>query len=157
MDAPKGRYRIEEKEGRLVVTDTFTGAPVSSTPPSSLPSRTSERGVGPVGAAPLGLLDRYGRLLLRLVVNRWDGQGRAVVAWRWEQNGRRRQWDASLGPAEQKRLSRALAAFSAFPVFVLAAIFAGPVVWMLLPIALAATFWGVWAVMRLTRETGSSG
>jgi hypothetical protein len=156
MDAPKGRYRVEEKDGRLTVIDTLTGAPASSATPSRGPSAPPHR-PGAVSRPP-GLFERYGRLLLSLVVDRWDGDGRAILSWEWEQNGRKQRWDAALGPAEQKRLARALAAVSSFPVFVLVAIFAGPgLVWPLLPIALPLTFWGVWAIMRLKRETGISG
>ena len=99
-------------------------------------------------------IDRFGRLLLSLVVKRWDEEGRAVVAWEWEQNGLKKRWDAALGPAEQRRLGRALVAVCAFPLFVLFTIFAGAgLTWLLLPLALPATFWGVWAIMRLKRET----
>ncbi len=151
MDAPKGRYRVEEKDGRLTVIDTLTGAPISSPGAAAPPPK------GPgIVSSPTGLFDRYGRLLLGLVVRRWDEQGRAVLAWEWEQNGRKQRWDAALGPAEQKRLGRALIAVSAFPLFVLFTIFAGAgLTWLLLPLALPATFWGIWAIMRLKRETGA--
>jgi len=153
MDAPKGRYRVEEKDGRLTVIDTATGAPATSVTPSPR-ADASPRGPAAISTPP-GLLDRYGRLLLSLVVRRWDEEGRAVVAWEWEQNGRKQRWDAALGPAEQKRLGRALIAVSAFPIFVLFTIFAGSgLTWLLLPLALPAAFWGVWAIMRLKRDTG---
>jgi hypothetical protein len=154
MDAPQGRYRVEEKDGRLIVIDTRTGAPAAPFSPS-VAQPPSQRSAGPIAPPPPGLVDRYGAVLLRLVVRSWDGQGRAVVAWRWLESGRGRRWDASLGPAEQKRLARGLAAFTAFPLFLLLAIFAGPGAWLLFPVALAATFWGLWSVRRLTRETGS--
>lgn len=156
MDAPKGRYRVEEKDGRLVVIDTATGAPASSVSPSPGPQAAPRREPAGFGRRP-GLLDLYGRLLLRIVVNRWEPDGRAVIAWEWEQNGRTERWDAELGPAEQRRLGRALAAISAFPLFVLLSIFGGSVFWPFLPFALPAAFWGVWAAMRLQRETGGSG
>lgn len=153
MDAPKGRYRVEEKDGRLTVIDTASGAPASPVSPPT--GQGAPRPRQPGGAdRPPGLFERYGRLLLSLVVNRWDEQDRAILAWEWEQDGRTERWDASLGPAEQKRLGRALAAVSAFPILILFTIFAGfGLVWLLLPIALPLTFWGVWAVMRLKRET----
>ncbi len=157
MDAPKGRYRVEEKDGRLVVIDTATGAPASSVSPFPAPRAPPPRPEPGGLARPTGLIDRYGRLLLRLVVKRWESDGRAIVAWEWEQNGRARRWDAALGPAEQRRLGRALAGISAFPLAVLLSILAGPVFWPILPFALPATFWGVWAVMRLQRETDGSG
>jgi hypothetical protein len=157
MDAPRGRYRVEEKDGRLTVIDTVTGAPASSVTPPPGGGASPPHWPGLVSGPP-GLVDRYGRLLLGLVVNRWDEGGRAVVNWEWEQNGRKRRWDAALGPAEQRRLGRALAAVSPFPIFVLFTIFAGSgLTWLLLPIALPATFWGVWAIMRLKRATGTAG
>lgn len=155
MDAPKGRYRVEEKDGRLTVIDTATGAPASSVNPPPASHTPPPNGPGAVSSPP-GVVDRYGRLLLSLVVKRRDEQGRAILAWEWEQNGRKQRWDAALGPAEQRRLGRALAAISAFPIFVLFTILAGSgVSWFLLPLALPATFWGVLAVTRLKRETGS--
>jgi hypothetical protein len=159
MDAPRGRYRIEEKDGRLVVIDTATGAPASSVSTPAPPSPRPRAGHGPEAPArPQGLLDRYGRLLLALVVDRWDGNGRAVVKWEWEQNGRPRRWDAILEAPEQKRLGRSLAAVTAFPIAILLFIFAGSgLAWPILPFALAAVFWGVWSIVRLQRQTGSDG
>ncbi|HEX8623567.1 MAG TPA: hypothetical protein VF782_00670 [Allosphingosinicella sp.] len=157
MDAPKGRYRVEEKDGRLTVIDTLTGAPASSVRSRPGPGAPPPHRPGAVSRPP-GLFERYGRLLLGLVVSRWDSEGRAVLGWEWEQNGRKQRWDAALGPAEQKRLGRALAAVSAFPLFVLVTIFAGAgLTWPLLSIALPAAFWGVHAIVRLKRETGASG
>jgi hypothetical protein len=136
MDAPGGRYRVEEKDGRLTVIDIATGARASPVTPSPKPGGAPPGGAGGVSSPP-GLVDRYGRLLLSLVVRRWD---------------------AALGPAEQKRLGRALVAVSVFPIFVLFAIFAGTsLIWLLLPIVLPAAFWGVGAVMRLKRDTGKIG
>ena len=151
MDAPKGRYRVEEKDGRLTVIDTATGAPASPVNPTG--NGAAPKGPGAVSSPP-GLADRYGRLLLGLVVDRWQDDGRAVIAWRWERNGRKERWDARLGAAEQKRLGRALSGVSAFPILVLVSIFAGfGSALLLLPLALAATLWGVWAIGRLKRET----
>ena len=154
MDAPKGRYRVEEKDGRLVTIDTHTGAPIPlpgvSTPAS--PKRPS----GPVAPAPPGLVDRAARALLPLAVNHWDEQGRAIVAWQWEQNGRTRRWDAALDSAQQRRLGRGLLAFAAFPVAILLSIFTGGGALLLIPVAVPATLWGVWAVVRLQRQTGGT-
>lgn len=156
MDAPKGRYRVEEKDGRLTVIDTATGAPASPVAGPPTPGAAPSNRPGTISSPP-GLFNRYGRLLLSLVVSRWDEQGRAVVAWQWEQNGRKQRWDAALGPSEQRRLGRALAAVSAFPLFVLLTIFAGPgLIWLLLPLALPAAFWGVWSIMRLKRDTSGA-
>lgn len=153
MDAPKGRYRVEEKDGRLTVIDTVTGAPATSVTEPHPP-----RPPGAPGAIerPAGLLDRYGRLLLSLAVRRWDEKGRALVRWEWEQNGQSRRWHAALGSAEQRRFGRALAAVTAFPILVLLTIVGGPGFW-LLPIAFPLTVWGVWAITRLQRETDPGG
>lgn len=154
MDAPKGRYRVEEKDGRLTVIDTATGAPASSVSPPPRPGAASPNGAGAVSSPP-GVIDRYGRLLLGLVVKSWDKEGRAVVDWKWEENGRKQRWEAVLGAEEQRRLGRALVAMSAFPLLVLFTIFGGfGLAFLLLPVALPATFWGVWVIMRLHRETG---
>ena len=61
MDAPKGRYRVEEKDGRLVVIDTATGAPIDSPgPAASGPApRGPSRPAGPVAPPPPGIADRY--------------------------------------------------------------------------------------------------
>jgi hypothetical protein len=148
MDAPKGRYRVEEKDGRLVVIDTATGARASS--PGPPPPRGSE----PVTHEP-GLFDRLGRMMLRLAVARWDEQGRAVIAWEWQENGKTKRWDATLDSAQQRRLSRALLAFAAFPITVLLAILGGAgQVWPLIPVAIVSSFWAVWTIHRLRRQTG---
>jgi hypothetical protein len=155
MDAPKGRYRVEEKDGRLTVIDTLTGAPASPVAPPPGPGARPMRGPGIVSSQP-GLVDRYGRLLLGLVVSGWNEEGRAVLAWEWEQNGRKQRWDAALDPSQQRRLGRALAAISAFPLFVLFTILAGSgLAWFLLPVALPAAFWGVWTIVRLKHETAN--
>lgn len=152
MDAPKGRYRVEEKDGRLTVIDTLTGAPASAVTAPRPP-----HGPGAV-SSPASLLDRYAQLLLRLVVRRRDEEGRAIVAWEWEQNGRKQRWNAALGPSEQKRLGRALAGISAFPILVFLSILLGAgLALFLLPVALPLTFWGIWAIGRLRRETGTGG
>lgn len=158
MDAPRGRYRVEEKDGRLVVIDTVTGAPASSS--SAAPRGPIVPGKplvsGPI-ARPPAFFDRVGRQLLRLVVRRWDEQGRAIIAWEWGERGRIQRWDAALGPAQQRRLGRALLGFFAFPLLVLASIFGGgALAWPLMLVALPAAFWGVWSIQRLSRETGGS-
>jgi hypothetical protein len=148
MDAPKGRYRVEEKDGRLVVIDTATGARASS------PGPPPPRGSDPVGREP-GLFDRLGRMILRLAVARWDEHGRAVIAWEWEENGKTKRWDAVLDPAQQRRLARALLAFLAFPIAVMLTILGGAgLVWPVVPIAFLSAFWAVWTIHRLRRQTG---
>ena len=156
MDAPKGRYRVEEKDGRLVVIDTASGRPIS--PPGPPSSGAAPGRGGPIAPPPPGLADRLGRLLLHLAVSRWDEQGRAVVAWEWGENGRVSRWDAALDVRQQRRLGRALLAFAAFPLLVFLSIFGSPaLLWPLMPLALAGTFWGVWSLVRLQRETRAPG
>jgi hypothetical protein len=151
MDAPRGRYRVEEKDGRLIVIDTHTGAPIPS-PALSAPGAAPR---GPVAPPSPALYDRLGRLLLHLAVKSWDEQGRAIIAWEWEQNGRKKRWDARLGPAHQRRLGRALLAFSSFPLAVLLSIFFAPF-WLVLPFALPATVWGAWSIVRIRGETAGA-
>ncbi|HEX9965642.1 MAG TPA: hypothetical protein VGB04_11740 [Allosphingosinicella sp.] len=157
MDAPKGRYRVEEKDGRLIVIDTVSGSPVSP----QMPRPGEGPGVPAHPAGPLtrppGLIDRLGRALLHLTVSRWDEQGRAVVAWEWEENGRKRRWDAALDPGQQRRLGRALLAAATFPLVILLSILGGFEMLWLLTIAGPAILWGVLAVVRLQRETGARG
>jgi hypothetical protein len=153
MDAPKGRYRVEEKDGRLVVIDTLTGAPISS--PGIPPPGASPRAAGPVAPRSPALVDLIARPLLRLAVSRTDDSGRAVIAWEWTENGRTRRWDATLDPAQQRRLGRALLAFAALPLTVVASIvFGGAALW-LLPVALPATLLGAASVARLRRQTSA--
>jgi hypothetical protein len=148
MDAPKGRYRVEEKDGRLVVIDTATGAPASA--PGPPPPRL---GSGPVTQEP-GLSDRLARLVLRLAVKGWDDQGRALVAWEWKEGEAVRRWDAVLD-AGQRRLGRALLAFAAFPITILLSILFGALsAWPLIAAAFPASAWGVWTIQRLMAETG---
>jgi hypothetical protein len=158
MDAPKGRYRIEEKDGRLVVFDTATGSRLSPSfpsPPGTAPGAPPPP-AGGIARSP-GIIDRIGRRLLSLTVSRWDEQGRAILAWEWEQNGHKRRWDAALDPAQQKRLGRAMVAFTAFPLFVLLTIGTGGSLLWLFPLALPATLWGIWAIIRLNHETNGGG
>ncbi|HEX8379730.1 MAG TPA: hypothetical protein VF619_04160 [Allosphingosinicella sp.] len=155
MDAPKGRYRVEEKDGRLVVIDTAAEAPLKARRVS--PSAGPPGPGGPASPPSPNLFDRLGRLLLNLVVDRWDEQGRAVVAWAWEENGRPRRWDAALDPGRQRRLGRAMLAFAAFPLVILLSVFGSVgLLWLLVPV-LPAGLWGVWSVVRLQRETGARG
>jgi hypothetical protein len=149
MDAPKGRYRVEEKDGRLVVIDTATGSPASS--PGPPPPRL---GAGPVAQEP-GLAERLGRAMLRLAVRRWDEQGRAVVAWQWKEGDQLRRWNATLDSGQQRRFGRALLAFAAFPIVLLLSILFGALqAWPLVAAAFAASAWGVRSIQRLMAETG---
>jgi hypothetical protein len=155
MDAPKGRYRVEEKDGRLVVIDTATGSSVSPPPPGA-PGRAPAppRGAFRSEAGAPNLFDRLGRLLLHLAVDHWDERGRAVVGWQWEENGRSRRWDAALDAGQQRRLGRALLAFASFPLVILLSTFGSFALLWLLAAAVPAALWGLWSVVRLQRETG---
>jgi hypothetical protein len=155
MDAPKGRYRVVEKDGRLVVIDDATESPMSS--PAVASPGIGRRPAAPAAPLPPAGAGRLARLLLRLVVDRWDEGGRAIVGWEWEENGRKRRWDAALDAAQQRRLGRALLAFASFPLVILLSVVGSFVLLWLLVLALPATFWGAWSVTRLQRETGARG
>ncbi|HEX9947594.1 MAG TPA: hypothetical protein VGA98_08645, partial [Allosphingosinicella sp.] len=86
MDAPKGRYRVIEEDGRLVVIDNESGTPIPSSlvpPRRPRPGRSPASPPVPVAPAGPGPLDRAGDFLLAVVAREWDSQGRAVIAWRW--------------------------------------------------------------------------
>src|SRR5688572_20500555 len=134
MDAPQGRYRVIEKDGRLVVIDNRTGAPASS-PVVPPPPRMAGRG-GPVqSASPVtaakGGLDTLIDMALRLAVTEWDSEGRAVVRWEWKQNGREQRWDAALDTEQQRRLGLALIYAALLPgLFLLLAVLLGSWAWL---------------------------
>lgn len=156
MDAPKGRYRVVEKDGRLVVIDNLTGGPIPSSiaPPPARPGRPAASPAGPVAPAGPGLIDRAADRLLALAVREWDEQGRAVVAWKWEQNGREKRWDAALDAGQQRRLGRALFALCSAPLVPLLIVFGDALtaaVGALLAVPLAG--WGAIRLHRLVRET----
>jgi len=114
MDAPKGRYSIVEKGGRLIVIDNATGGPASpvsrpiepeavrprtttapATSSASTPTQPrqdaatapSARRRDPPFAGPGVLPGTFARLLVRLVTSGRDAQGRALIRWKWETNG----------------------------------------------------------------------
>jgi hypothetical protein len=153
MEAPRSRYRVEERNGRLVVTDTASGVPVSSLgaapPPRGLDlAGGADRPIARVG----GLRDSAGAFLVKRAAKSWDSEGRAVVAWEWEVNGRKRRWDAALDEAQQRRLGRALLAFvnaaAAGAVLVLAGL---PFLAVLAAAPLLIRGW--WGLSRLQSET----
>jgi len=153
MDAPKGRYSVVEKDGRLVVIDNGTGTPIPSTltPPRG---RSGGLSAAPVEPAPPGPVDRAARALLRLAVRRWDAEGRAVIAWQWEQNGRAKRWDALLDERQQRRLGRALLATASPPALILLLFLIDEGVGALaMLVAILPLFWGFLALQRLYRET----
>lgn len=152
MDPPKGRYSVVEKDGRLIVIDNGTGAPI----PSSFapPVQGGRPSAGPVGGGDPGALDRAADLLLALVVRRRDSDGRAVIAWEWRENGKVKRWDAALDHGQQRRMGRALVALVAAPVLLILFIFADAglaglaMLLMLPPLA-----WAAILLRRLYRET----
>jgi hypothetical protein len=152
MDAPRGRYRIVEKDGRLVVIDN--GKPL---PPSVAPPPRSGRGpmpAPPVGPAGPAAIDRAADLLLKLAVTRWDNEGRAVIAWKWRQNRQERRWDALLDDRQQRRLGRALLAVAAAAALIaLLFVFDAALAPVGTMVALPPLLWGVASIRRLYRET----
>ena len=154
MDAPKSRYRVVEKDGRLVVIDNATGAPASEPAPRAPGSvRSGAAGPAPLIAQGRSAVDGAADFLLALVTREWDGEGRAVIAWEWKEGGRTRRWDARLDPGQQRRLGRALLGVAALPLLVLAFIVgSGALIWLGAAISLPAVFWGVAGIRRLQRE-----
>ena len=161
MDAPQGRYRVVEKDGRLVVIDNQTGSPIPSTvasPPPPRPGRGAAASAGPVAPAGPGPIDRAGGLLLALAAKRWDSQGRAVIAWEWRENDKVKRWDAALDPGQQRQLGRALLAIAAAPVaLVLAVVTGGALFGLALILAFPLVAWGAFSLRRLHRETHDPG
>jgi hypothetical protein len=157
MDAPQGRYRVIEKEGRLVVIDNRTGAPISSgigSPPSPRPGGGPPLSPGPVSPAAPGPLDRAADALVAIAAKRWEADGRAVIAWEWRENGRVKRWDAALDRVQQRRLGRALLGLLAAPMLILLATIAGFQAFGLLAIlAVGSLAYGLFALRRLHRES----
>jgi hypothetical protein len=153
MEAPKGRYRVEEKDGRLVVFDN--GAPIDS----SIPSRSGSPGTGPSGpiAPGKGAIDSIADFLLGIVVREWDEEGRAVIRWQWNDKGTVRRWDARLDARQQRRLARALLRLCAAPFFILAFVVgSNPFSWIVAALALPTVIWGLASILRLQSETAGS-
>lgn len=156
MDAPKGRYSVVEKDGRLVVIDNGTGAPIPSSvaPPPGRAGRGAGSAPTPISAADPGPLDRAAAFLLAVAAKEWDAQGRAIIAWRWRQNGQVKRWDAALDEAEQRRMGRALLALCAAPLFLIFLIFSDGALFgagTLLTLPLLA--WAAFSLFRLYGET----
>ena len=148
MDAPKGRYRVIEKDGRLIVIDNETGEPAStSTPPPR--SRDSS----PVSTARSGF-QAFADFLLGIAVTGYDEQGRAVIHWTWKEKGRERRWDAWLDSGEQRRMGRALAAIALAPLLVfIFAMASGLFLWLGIALTMGPILWGISVIMRLRAET----
>lgn len=157
MDAPQGRYQVVEKDGRLVVIDNQTGAPIPSSvvpPPSSRPGRGAAAPAGPVAPAGPGPVDRAADALLALAAKRWDGEGRAVIAWEWRENNKVKRWDAALDRGQQRRMGRALLALAAGPLLlILAMLVDGGLFGLAIIFAMPPLLWAVFSLRRLHRET----
>ena len=156
MDAPKGRYRVVEKDGRLIVIDNGTGRPIPSsmTPPPGRRRGSAGPPAAPVEPAGPGPLDRAADFVLACAVKQWDGEGRAVIGWELGEPGKGQRWDAVLDEAEQRRLGRALLGLGAAPVFlaflILAdgTLFAAGALLSLPPLA-----WAIVSILRLYADT----
>ena len=160
MEAPRGRYRVLEKDGRLVVIDNETGAPIPSSIESLQSARPGRPGASPSPVAPAGPgpIDRAADVLLAIAARERDPQGRAIIAWTWQQNGQERRWDAALDAGQQRRLGRALLAFSAAPLLLFFLLVTGAgalTVGMVVVLPLAG--WGALSIRRLYRETNDPG
>ncbi|HEX8238244.1 MAG TPA: hypothetical protein VF574_00710 [Allosphingosinicella sp.] len=156
MDAPRGRYSVIEKDGRLVVIDNGTGAPIPSSlaPPPAARGGTASTGTSPVAGAGPGTIDVAAGALLAVAAKGWDSEGRAIIAWRWEQNEQQKRWDAVLDERQQRRMGRALLALCLAPPAVLLLMVAGGSGIGLLAVpALLLPLWGALSLRRLYRET----
>jgi hypothetical protein len=166
MEAPKGRYSVVEKDGRLVVIDNSTGGPAMPAMPSPRPGRpagSSMQAPSPgrlaVSAPPIvaakGMLDSAADFLLTLAVKEWDADGYAVVGWEWKENGKKKRWDARLDPAAQRRLGRALLRLASAPLFILwLVVLSGPIMWIALALTAVPVATAVHRIAKLQRETG---
>jgi hypothetical protein len=153
MDAPQGRYKVVEKDGRLIVIDNATGQPASGTATPARPPTPGRSGSSPVAPAK-STIDSFADSLLRLAVREWDDQGRAIIHWSWKQNGKEQRWDAWLDQAEQKRFGRALVAIAAAPLFVFFFIFtSGLLLWLGMLLTVGPVIWGFRSISRLQSET----
>jgi hypothetical protein len=160
MEAPKGRYSVVEKDGRLVVIDNATGTPATSSIPPPRSGRGERPGLSPAPIVPArGTIDAVADFLLALAVKEWDAEGKAVVAWEWKQNGKPKRWDARLDTTQQRRLGRALLSFAAGPLLILSVILlSGAAMWIALALTGVPVLWGMAAIGRLQSETaGQSG
>ena len=160
MEAPKGRYSVVEKDGRLIVIDNGTGAPIPSTfaPPTGGARAGRSASPSPVSGGGPGPVDRAADLLVALAAKRWDDEGRAVIAWEWQENGKVKRWDAALDPGQQRRMGRALLALVAAPFLpILAILTGGALIGLAILLALPPLAWAALSIRRLYRETNDPG
>ena len=155
MDAPQGRYRVIEKDGRLVVIDNATGRPASTSvpPPRAAGSGRPGQSSSPVAPAKGGL-ETLSDMLLHMAVREWDAEGRAVIHWQWTENGKAKSWDALLDPGQQRRLGLALVHLVAIPLpILLFALGGGSWIWLGFILAAYPLLRGIRGIAKLQAET----
>jgi len=131
MEPPPPRYRIVERKGRLIATDTWaenrperTGAPTpqAGAPRPTVPGRPG----GMPGMRDAGLIDRLGAvLLLGLCTGSTDGAGNPILTTAnfYDVEGPRQ---IIVGPAGAKRLGHRLVAMAALMAVLALLIFLTP-------------------------------
>jgi hypothetical protein len=131
MEPPPPRYRIVERKGRLIATDTWAenrpgraDAPMlqAGAPRPTVPTRPG----GMPGMRDAGLIDRLGTvLLLGLCTGSIDGTGNPILTTAnfYDVEGPRQ---IVLGPAGAKRLGRWLVAIAAVMAVLALLIFSTP-------------------------------
>jgi hypothetical protein len=146
MEAPPTRYRVVERDGRLIVIDTSSGAVTGGVQAS--PVRPGATGV----AAGKGLLDALADRAAQVAGKGRDSDGRLVIAWEWTQNGQPRHWNAALDQAQQRRLGRFLLSIVApVPLVVLTFIVGEPFIGLVASVPLI--LFGAVGLNRLQSET----
>lgn len=146
MDAPPSRYRVVEKEGRLIVLDTATGASTGTAPASPAGSATAPM------AAGRGLIDALADATAGLAAKGRDAEGRLVIAWEWTKNGKTRRWDAALDTEQQRRLGRAILAIVVpIPLATVTFVVEQPLIGLIIGVPLI--LFGALALNRLQTET----
>jgi hypothetical protein len=146
MEAPPSRYRVVEKDGRLIVIDTATGTATGAAPP--LPARSGPPPVAPGKGVMAALADGAAQV----VSKGRDSDGRLVIAWEWTEKGKTKQWNAALDASQQRRLGRAILSIVApVPVVIVTFIAGRPFLGLVagVPLILA----GALGLNRLQAET----
>lgn len=155
MDVPKTRYRVIERDRKLIVIDTWTGDPATKAMP--LPASPSARSPGlPRIAIGRGVFDRLALACARIGTKGRDAQGRALVRWDYKVNNKPRRWEAALDPAQELRFGRALMGLASFPATFLALFVPGVNMFAVL-LLLPTLLWALWSFVRLSalqKETG---
>jgi len=117
MDAPKTRYRVIEKQGRLIVIDTATGAP--ATPDAYAPPRQTGQPASfiELGSEPFErLAAAIANSIVKIAIRERTPEGDAIVDWNWTVNGRNRSWHARLDRDQERALGHALLQFVPLPI-----------------------------------------